>query len=79
MGHLNGLSDPDREARARMEAAERQSKRQFSAAPQRPRRYKLYDRIAGRVSVNTMNLIIAVTAALLLAAIIVGVATGSPQ
>lgn len=50
-----------------------------SAEPRRPQRYKLYDKIAGRVSVNTMNVIIAVTALLLLAAIIVGVATGNPQ
>lgn len=50
-----------------------------SAGPRRPQRYKLYDRIAGKVSVSTMNVIIAVTAALLIAAIIVGIATGTPQ
>ena len=79
MGLLNGMSDSDREARARMEAAEKQSERQFSADPGRPRRYKLYDRIAGRVSVSAMNVIIAATVVLLIAAIIVGIVTGNPQ
>ena len=73
------MSDPDREARARMEAAEKQSERQFSADPGRPQRYKLYDRIAGRVSVSTMNVIIGATVVLLIAAIIVGIVTGNPQ
>ena len=45
----------------------------------RPQRYKLYDRIAGRVSVNTMNVIIAVTVMLLVAALIVGIVMGNPQ
>ena len=79
MGLLNRLNDPDRQARARMEAAERQSERQFSADPGRPRRYRLYDRIASRVSVNTMNVIIVATVILLVAAIIIGIATGTPQ
>jgi len=79
MGFLKNLSDPDRQARARMEAAERQSERQFSPDPTRPRRYKLYDRIASRVSVNTMNVIIGATVLLLVLAIIIGVATGNPQ
>ena len=47
--------------------------------PDRPRRYKLYDRIANRVSVNTMNIIIGVTVALLIVALVVGVVTGNPQ
>ena len=79
MGLFNGMSDPDREARARMEAAEKQSERQFSADPGRAQRYKLYDRIAGRVSVSTMNVIIGATVVLLIAAIIVGIVTGNPQ
>ena len=79
MGFFNGMSDPDREARARMESAERQSQRQFSTDSGRPRRYKLYDRIAGRVSVSTMNVIIGATVLLLIAAIIVGIVTGNPQ
>ena len=47
--------------------------------PAGPRRYKLYDRIAGRVSLNAINLIITVTALLLIAVLIYGIATGSPQ
>ena len=73
------LNRQDREARARMEAAERQSERQFSADPTRPRRYKLYDRIASRVSVNTMNVIIGATVLLLVLAVVIGIATGNPQ
>lgn len=83
-------SDPRREARARMEQAEKAAQRglseadgerdaQGAQAPRRPQRYKLYDRIAGKVSLNTMNIIVAVVALLLLAAIIYGVATGNPQ
>jgi len=79
MGFLKNLGDPDRQARARMEAAERESERQFSADPSRPRRYKLYDRIASRVSVNVMNVIIGATVLLLVLALIIGVATGNPQ
>ena len=79
MGWLKGWNDPDKQARARMEAAEKQSERQFSADPTRPRRYKLYDRIANRVSVNTMNVIIGATVLLLVLALIIGVATGTPQ
>ena len=79
MGLIKGWNDPDRQARAQMEAAERQSERQFSADPTRPKRYKLYDRIANRVSVNTMNVIIGATVLLLVLALIIGVATGTPQ
>ena len=73
------LNRQDREARERMAAAERQSERQFSADPARPRRYKLYDRIAGRVSVTTMNVIIGATVVLLVLAVVIGIATGNPQ
>ena len=79
MGWLKGWNDPDKQARARMEAAEKQSERQFSADPTRPRRYKLYDRIASRVSVNTMNVIIGATVLLLVLALVIGVATGTPR
>ena len=44
-----------------------------------PRRYKLYDKIASRVSVSTMNVIVGATALLLILAIIIGVATGNPR
>ena len=50
-----------------------------SADPKRPRRYKLYDRIASRVSVTAMNVIILITVALLIAFLVVGIVTGSPQ
>lgn len=79
MGFLSGFDDPDRQARARMEAAEKQSERQFSADPTRPQRYKLYDKIASRVSVTTMNVIIGATVILLIAALVIGIVTGNPQ
>ena len=44
----------------------------------RPQRYKIYDRLADNVSVNTMNIIIAVVAALLIFFVIYGIATGNP-
>ena len=79
MGMQNRLNDPDRQARARMEEAERQSERQFSEKSGQPRRYKLYDRIASRVSVSSMNVIIGATVLLLIAALVVGILTGNPQ
>ena len=84
MGLLSDLNDPRRAARARMEAAERASKRDPQAGgtgdqPRRPQRYRLYDRIKDRVSVTTMNVIIGATALLLIIALIVGIATGNPQ
>ena len=84
MGLLSDLNDPRRAARARMEAAERASKRDPQAGgagdqPRRPQRYRLYDRIAGRVSLNAINIVIAVTSLLLIAALVYGIATGNPQ
>ena len=79
MGLMKGWNDPDRQARAQMEAAEKQSERQSSADPARPRRYKLYDKIAARVSVTTMNIIICATVVLLVLAVVIGIATGNPQ
>lgn len=79
MGLLDKWNDPDRLARAQLEAAERESERKFSTDPGRPRRYKLYDRIAGKVSERTMNIVIGVTAALLVAAIVIGIITGTPR
>ncbi len=78
MGMFN---DPARQARARMEQAEQAARRE--AEPQtdgdgkpRPRRYKLYDRIADKVSVKTMNVVVAVVSILLVAVLIYGIATG---
>lgn len=80
-----GAQDP-RAAREAMEQAASRSRRTFGEGdangapkPAGPRRYKLYDRIAGRVSLNAINLIITVTALLLIAVLIYGIATGSPQ
>ena len=47
-------------------------------AGSRPKRYKLYDRIAANVSLTTINIIIAVVAILLVVFIIYGIATGTP-
>lgn len=43
----------------------------------RPRRYKIYDRIAANVSLRTIDIIIAVTALLLIGFVIYGIATGT--
>ena len=44
----------------------------------RPQRYKIYDRIADNVSLNTINIIIIVVAVLLIGFVIYGIATGNP-
>ena len=84
MGLFSG--DSSREAREAMEQAAGRSKRTFGegaadggARPKRPQRYRLYDRIAGRVSLNAINIVIAVTSLLLIAALVYGIATGNPQ
>lgn len=88
MGLLSGMNDPQRAARARMEAEADKARRGLEAGgtdaagkplPRRPQRYKLYDRIKDKVSVTTMNVIIGATVVLLIAALIVGIATGNPQ
>lgn len=68
-----------------MEQAADRSRRQFGEGdargeplPKRPRRYKLYDRIVGRVSLGAMNAIVAVTALLLVAVLIYGIVTANP-
>lgn len=81
------LNDPERASRARLEQAAEQARRQQgtgvdgggSPAPRQPRRYKLYDRIKGRVSVTAMNVIICATVLLLIIALVIGIATGTPQ
>lgn len=80
------LNQPGRDARAQMEEAEKLNTRGAASAPEvdsegkpRPKRYKLYDRIAANVSVNTMNIIITVTVVLLVAALVYGIITGTPQ
>ena len=76
------FNDPARQARARMEQAEQAARRE--AEPQtdgdgkpRPRRYKLYDRIADRVSLSAVNGIIVAVSLLLVIALVYGIATGS--
>ncbi len=84
---MNGLNRSDREARTRMERAEGEYRRKRESAEagagdgtsaRLPRRYKLYDRIKGRVSVTTMNVIICATVLLLIIALVYGIATGTP-
>ena len=43
----------------------------------RPKRYKIYDRIAANVSLRTIDIIIAVTAIALIGFVIYGIATGT--
>ena len=82
MGRLN---DPGREARSRM-AREEESRRRAgqgkapgegAPSPRRPTRYKLYDRIADRVSLNAINAVIIATAVLLVVALVYGIVSGS--
>ena len=84
MGLLSDLNDPQRAARARLAGEERARRESPVDArepgePRRPRRYRLYDRIKDRVSVTTMNVIIGATVLLLVVALIVGIATGTPN
>ena len=66
-----------RNARAEMELAKRQSEKTFSDEPKLPRRYRLYDKIGDRVSLRTMDIVIFVTAALIIALLVFGIATGN--
>lgn len=68
----------ERQARAAMEAAKEKSEWDFSGKPAGPRRYKLYDKIKDHVSLRTVDIIIAVTAVLLVAALVVGIMTAQP-
>ena len=65
-------------ARAEMELAKRQSEKTFSADPQRPGRYRLYDRIKDRVSLRTVDLVIIITSVLLIGFLIFGILTRNP-
>jgi len=89
MGRQSDTDALGREARARMAQAEKDSRRRFApdaertdgqdgSSPVRPRRYRLYDRIAGKVSLTAINVVIIATAALLVAALVYGIVTGSP-
>ena len=65
-----------RYTRAEMEEAKLQSEQRFSGTQRTPRRYKLYDRIKDHVSLRTVDTVIIVTAALIVALLIYGIATG---
>ncbi len=67
-----------RNARAEMEVAKKQSEKTFSAEPKLPRRYKLYDRISDHVSLRTIDIVIGVTAILILGLLAYGILTGNP-
>ena len=73
---MSGKNDI-RQARAEMESAAERA--QADSAPHRePRRYKLYDRIKDHVSLRTIDIVIAVTAALIIVLLVYGIATGNP-
>ncbi|MBE5788072.1 MAG: hypothetical protein E7325_00240 [Clostridiales bacterium] len=65
-----------REARAEMEAAKKQSERQFSGEQRLPRRFRIYDKIKENVSLKTVDTVIAVTALAIVALLIYGILTG---
>ena len=67
-----------RQARMEMEAAGEQSEKQHSAYTG-PRRYKLYDRIKDHVSLRTIDIVIAVTALLIVFFLVYGILTATPQ
>ena len=62
-----------RAARAEMEEARSESKYSQSGLP---RRYKLYDRISNHVSLRTVDMIIIITALLIVVLLFYGIATG---
>lgn len=63
--------------RAEMDAAKSQSEKKFSPDAG-PRRYKLYDKIKEHVSLRTIDTVIVVTALLIVAALVYGIATANP-
>ena len=71
------MSDKGSDTRADRERMdiERQKGEKAMEPAGRPKRYKLYDRIAGKLSLNAINIIISAVSLLLIAAVIYGVAT----
>ena len=67
-----------RQARAEMEQAKAASERSFGEQ-KLPRRFRLYDKIKENVSLRTVDTVIAVTALLIIALLIYGIVTGTPQ
>ena len=68
-----------RGARAEMEAAKARSEKTFATEPAAPRRYRLYDKIRDRVSLKTVDTVIAVTAILIVGLLVYGILTGNRQ
>ena len=64
-------------ARAEMDAAKAQSEKTFSGY-KGPKRYKIYDRIKDHVSLRTVDIVIAVTALLIVALLVYGILTATP-
>ena len=61
-----------------MESERQQAERQQDRAAGRPARYKLYDRLKDRVSLRTVDTVIAVTAVLIVIALVYGIMTANP-
>ena len=66
-----------RKARAEMEQAREKAEQSFGEQ-RLPRRYRLYDKIKENVSLRTVDIVIAVTALLIIVLLIYGIATGTP-
>ena len=77
-------NNPEKQARAAMELAEKQSRKNLPPETEKkeeteqskptPQRYRLYDKI--NVSLKTMDIIVYAVAAALVIAIVVGIALG---
>ncbi len=61
-----------------MEAAKREAENKFSGSAL-PRRYRLYDKIKDHVSLKTIDLVIVVTALLIVFFLVYGILTANPQ
>ncbi len=64
-------------ARAEMEAAKAESEKKFSDQSL-PRRYRLYDKIKDHVSLRTVDIVIVITALLIVGFLIYGIMTATP-
>ena len=70
--------NPGRQARAEMGRAEAETEQRLSSN-HLPRRYRLYDKIKDHVSLRGVNAVIIVTALLIVALLIYGIATAHPS
>ena len=62
-----------------MEAAKAQSEKNFGTEQKLPRRFRLYDKIKDNVSLRTVDWVIALTAFLIVALLVIGIVTAHPQ